>query len=292
VRQSLDQWISEIIAEGQEDPERGDLSALHLVHMKGTTADPLHEITLGKRTYTPQQLAEIFERKANSYAQDLPGVQTFCLWAFFGDKTKPGAQHPFAIEGEPAPNGLGTEGPHPQGLTQQAMRHTEVMFGAMSRQTQALFHMMQGMAAMVVRENETLRAQSVADREALMGLIQDKMLNDHKIHIEESRLSQANEDRKALLKYAPALLNTIMGKEVFPQSTADSALLETLVEGLADLPQEKLMMLAEFVKPEMLGPLMARATSVIEKRKEEASKLHALAKTIVTDNPERDAAGE
>lgn len=295
MRQTLEEWIKEIRQEGEEDVRGlGPLTGLALVHMKGTAPDELHVIDLkpGKRTYTDQQIAEICERKAHSYAQDLPGIQTFCLWAYFGDERKPKAQHPFVIEGEAANTGLATEGPHPQGLTQQAMRHTESMHSLIFRQSQSLFQAMQGVTTMMARENEHLRAENFEARRILGDLMMQKMTDDSAVRLREQQMAQQMKDRELLMKFAPALINTIMGKEVFPQSTADSAMLDSLVEGLADLPQDRLMSLAEYIKPEMLGPLMAKANAFLDKRKAEAEKLHALAKTTVSDNPERDAAGE
>src|SRR5271170_1032521 len=116
------------------DETRGGVCAkIALVHMRG--ADDGREVwTAPVNGKKPGELAEIFQRKAQSTAQDLglggSGVQMFELWAFYSDgagkvRKEPEAWHPLPVKSKQPRDGFGTEGPSGAGPEAQRMRHLE-----------------------------------------------------------------------------------------------------------------------------------------------------------------------
>jgi len=285
-RQTLESWISEIL----KDEEKGECSLLSLVHLAGTAKHEVSSIRPnGTRKWTAAELASLFNHKANANAQDLPGVQSYVLNAYYGsiaDGTRPevGTFFPIRINPQPIETGMATEGAHAEGLTMQAMRHSEVFFQMSIRQTAEIFQATQATLSMLVKQNSELMAENHDAFVIVKELLAEKGVEDHTRRMKEIEARKSADRSKQLMAMVPALANTITGKEIFPQSSGDTALIENLAEGLSKVPPEKLMGLADLVPPELLGPLMARANEVIEKKKKESARSQEIVRSFDGDN--------
>lgn len=262
-KQTLDQWIHEALT----DPEKGaKCSALALIHRAGVKEQEIHAVKLGDRQWVAKDLAKLFLGKAENYAAELPGVQTFNLLAFYGDRTQFEALKPFMINGEAELPGLATEGPTKDGLVQQSMRHSEGVIQLAFRQTNAMCEAMQRMADTVVRENISLRNEN---REAA-EIVRDTMLklSDQREGAIMKRLEfqRSSAERQKWLSFGPALINSLLGKEIFPQHVADTALIDAIAESLSDTDISKLAATG-VIKPEVWGPLAQRMAQSLEKKR-------------------------
>jgi len=280
-RKTLQTWI----AEAKVDPDKEKpVSMMTLVHMVGQAEREIHTVRFGGNPREDSELAQLFQGKAETYCQDIPGVQSFCLLAFYGTN-EPEARHTFIINVEQEFNGLATEGPHAQGLTQQAMRHSEAIIQMSFRQTAMLFDSTQRTLAMLSDQNVKLM-QERNDAYEIVHKVMLKDITDSREHDEKmAREAQAAEERKKWLSFAPALLNTILGREVFPQATADTALIETIV---SNLDEKSIMKMAEVVPASLWGPLAARFETSLRNRRllrEENSKAFG------DEDPEANAVG-
>jgi hypothetical protein len=254
--------------------------------MVGTLEKEIHSVRLGAgKNVHEKQLAELFQHKAESYCQDIPGVQTFGLLAFYG-KGEAEARHPFLINSEPDYGGLSTEGPTNQGQIQQMMRHNETAMQIAFRQSNAAFEqlnlnmrIMSEIASKALTENRDYL-------EVVTKLVLERSTNDHDNRMKQLEFERASEERKNLMRSAPALLNTIFGREVFPQATEDTALIETIADKLSPEDIEKL---AGIVPVELLGPLMNRFQKAFEAKQLKRSQEQRLLAKV---NPEDDAAGD
>jgi hypothetical protein len=293
-RQPLDAWLDEVM---RDDTRGAPCTRIALVHMRG--ADDGREVWTapvnGKR---PAELAEIFERKARSTAQDLgtfgSGVQMFELWAFYGDRNKPEAWHPLPIRSKQPRDGFGSEGPAGTGPEAQRMRHLE---GAQQQVYAKQAHLDRTQADLITFLGSSLvrvmneSQQMAKDMIAMFAREQDR---SHQYRMEEIRAIKDQQWKERLLTIAPAAVNTAFGKEVFPQATADTSLLVSIVEGMADeQPAALEMFLSAFKdKPEIHGILTARVAEIIKAKTDKEEERQKALDAIPEGDPEADAGGQ
>lgn len=279
-RTTLESWIGEALV----DPDKpGACTMLALVHMVGPTEREIHTKKIAPGVDV-QDLANLFRGKAEAYAQDLPGAQTFNILAFYAGSNEPQARWPFLITGETQFSGLATEGPSPSGQLQQNMRHQEMVLGLAFRQTQVVFDtMMRIQAGSDAREQryqereERLMAENFDAHQIVREVIERQMTSDHDRHMTRMNFERTTGERKKFLTFLPALVNTVLGREIFPQSTADTALFESLADNLTPDQIEKL---ACILPPELQGPLAVRISAHLDKKAKaeaEAARVRALA---------------
>ena len=92
------------------------------------------------------------------------------------------------------------------------------------------------------------------------------------------------------MSFAPALINTLLGKEIFPQATADTSLVETIAD---NIKEEDIQKLAGVLPPELWGPLAVRMKAHIDKRlAEKAERERQMKELPPHPDPEADAAGD
>lgn len=291
-KKSLDQWITEAMLDDDKD---GKISAISLVHMVGQVPREIHAAKLveGKKV-DPKALADMFMGKAQTYCQELPGVHTFNLLAFYGQRSDPQAYHPFIVNSIPEHNGtaLATENPTPEGQKMQAMRQGEMVFQQVYRRQAQLDEYSMNL----IREQNVMLKSALAENRDMFSIFKEVMLqmatNQHANRMKELEFQRSTGERERMLKFLPPLVNTVLGKEIFPQSVEDTA----IVEGIAaNLKEEDLVKLGGIVPPEMLGPLYARVEKAMAKKRLEQEALkqaNGIVKRVGLQDPEADAAGD
>lgn len=285
-RKTLDSWINDAISDPDKD---GKCSMISLVHMVGQQQKEIHTTKFGSsKTWSSLDLSAMFRSKAEAYSQDLPGVQTFQLLAFYGEKTQPEAFQPFTINVTGDHSGLSTESPTDQGRLQQIMRQSEMLIQQVYRRQQVMDDYSLRLIEQQGNRIDTLSRENRDAFDIVKDMLMTQALNDHNRKMEGLRYERETGERKKLMGFAPALINTILGREVFPQSVADTALVESIADSLGE---EDIMKLASVLKPEMMGPLAARLMMYEEKKNKEQTALRLAAGVKVRD-PEADAAGD
>lgn len=275
-RKSLEKWISEAL----DDPDKeGKLQAMSLVHYQGSSQIEVHSMKFVDGTnYNPQTIANTFNGKAETDCQNLVGMQQYCILAFYGGSVQPGARFPMLIDGEAGGkfNGLSTEGPDPKGQTQQAMRLTETIvkgsFGILS----SVQHFQQEFMRSTVQENRELRTEN---RE-MLGIMKEVLLQQtqlsHEQRMKEAEVAGNLELKKTLFKAIPVLTNQLTGKEVFPQSSEDTALIEMMAEHMD--PEKVAAFLPMLGIPAAAqGALMSRLTRYMQEKREGQERIKAIA---------------
>lgn len=292
-KQTLDRWIDEAL----NDPDKGGrhCTRIVLVHMQGANGQrELHCVTLGEGSgKTPKMLANMFEGKASNYSQDLPGLQTFNLLAFYGDATEPEAFHPFSLAGEHFHPGLSTEAPNAEGITQMLMRHLEIKEKLQTQErvstSDTLMQMIEFLSKALIKAQEE-NAEAFAIMKEIML---EKTLNQHDLKMKELAFARSTSERDKLAKIIPGLVNTVSGREVFPQSTVDTQILEGIVEH-ADLETIQKMAGGKDFPPELVAMVMGRFTEIQEAKNKEAERARILAaqSRSLSADPEAEAAGD
>jgi hypothetical protein len=272
-RTTLDAWIQDAMT----DPDKERITRFTLVQMQGTGHLEIHTYKFAseKSSADPKQLANMFRGKAETYAQDLPGVQTFNLWAYYG-KEEPEARQPFTVNVaiDPMAGGLYTEPPTDQGLTMQKMRQNEALMQQVYRRQQVQDEWVIRWAEMQSRENERLRREGIDREQIMLDMMRQNILNDHTMRMDALKYHRETEERKKWLQFAPALVNQLLGTEIFPQSTEDSALIEGIAEHISE---DHLKMLGSLGIPDaLLGPLAGRVQKALKAKREENETMRAL----------------
>lgn len=282
-RQTLEQWIHEALTD--EDKTK-PCTAISLVHRQGGRELELHTTHIGTRQWDAKSLAKMFLSKAENYAAEIPGVQTFNLLAFYGG-TQWEAIKPFMINGQEELPGLGTEPATKDGFLAQSMRHTEAMTQMCLKQMAAMTGQICGMFEQVTRENMSLRKENqeavLIVRDAIMKMTEGR----EEAMMKRLAFQRATEERKTWLSFGPALINSLLGREVFPQNTADTALIEAIANSLTEDDMQTLAA-SGVIKPHLLGPLSQRMAKVLERKRIAAG---AAQEALAKIDPEEDAAG-
>lgn len=279
---TLESWIHEAMTDTDKEKE---ISAFTLMHMVGQGEREIHTCRLGSKQWLPRDLGNLFRHKAQVYCQELPGVQTFNLLAFYGSD-EPQASHPFTMQGETDLHQLTTEGPDEKGLRMQGMRHVEAITQLNHRSIAHVLDTMSRMNETLLRENLEVRRENREGFALMKEMMAQQALGRHEYKMKELEYERSSSERKKWLEFAPSLVNSILGTEVFPQSTEDTALLETIANSLSE---EDLLKLGSILKPEILGPISARFEKVFKAKQLKSA---AEKRQLSAKNPEDDAAGD
>lgn len=265
VSQSTDQWIREVLT---DDTKEGKCTSIALVHIRnGQQEKEIHAIQLGNRQWDPKDLADTFRGKAESDAEQIPGMQTYCLLAFWANRKEPQARKPLLVQGWNQVDGLSTEAPTSAGLAQQAMRHLEVQTQTYTRQMQILFDASGRALETVTQSNIHLRQENHDLTTLIRDLVMGQANNRHQHRMAELEYERESNERKKMWQLAPALVNSFTGREVFPQSSEDSALIESLVTELLEAGPAAMEALGNLkISPKLMGSLASRFNKELEKR--------------------------
>lgn len=281
-RQTLSEWIHEAMI----DPDKGGRCvALSLVLKVGIQDQEIHSCKFGGRAFESKQLAEMFQNKAEAYAQDLPGAQTFNILAFYEGENEPQARHPFVIQPQNEFNGLTTEGPDERGMRQQGMRLTEAIVHNTFRMQSMLFQVCQNT---IEAQDRRINHLSHENQE-MFNILREEMLNrinrEHERSMQIAQYERETAERKKWLGLIPPLTNTVMGREIFPQNTADTSMLEAIAESLASKTPEEAGAaagaLANVIPPELVGPILKRLNEIAEAKKKEKALIAMKAQAMV-----------
>lgn len=283
-KQTLEQWIHEALTDADK---LKPCSKIALVHRSGIREVELHTTIIGSRQWNATDLAKMFYGKAENYAAELPGYQQFNLLAFYGENPQWEAIKPFGIAGQEELPGNATEAPSKEGLVQQSMRHAEACMHAMMKQTAVLTGAMNTMFEQVVRENISLRKENMDATVIVRDAIMSRTAQNNEARMKELEFQRATEERAKWLSFGPAFINTILGREVFPQASADSALIDAIADSLSEEDIGKLASTG-VIKPEVWGPLAKRMSESLRKKREAKEQA---AKALATVDPEVDAMG-
>lgn len=286
----LETWIREALTDSDKE---GPCTALVLVYNKpGGAIREVKNVKLAGKTHDPKTLADLFQGTAETFAQDFGGMSQFEIQAFYGTKEAQAIHTITIIDGEMQAGGKArtvketNDGP---GIIAQSMRHTENAFTLLAQLVQnGAVTSLQREQSMAARETE-LRNEVNEAYKIVREMMMAKTAADHEMHMKEMSFRQTQLIQQKIMELVPALANTVSGRDIFPQSTADTALIEALALKVKPEMLEQLNM-AGILPPELMGPLAARFSDVLRKKKEEEEAV----KKLVPSNPDPalDATGE
>jgi hypothetical protein len=289
-------WITEQLGDTTQE---GQLSLVGLLHFRaGGEEVEIHSMKVGAPKWgNAEVMASVLDGIATRHARGIPGAQQFQLVATFGGSGKPTRFLPFTKAGKlefgAIPGGLATEAPSDVGARQQGMRLIEIIAQGSFSQNQ---HNAQTQAVIIDRLMKR-QAELEGENRELFVALRDQLIEfmklDHERRMKELEYTRSTEERRKLLQLLPALANAISGREVFPATAEDSAIVETLADNISE---DELKMLAQVLgqkSPELAGLIMTRFAAIQKKKKEQAEEVAKLSKQATGRiDPELDAAGD
>jgi hypothetical protein len=216
-RVTVQQWIAGALA---DDDKGAPCSCLSLMYLKGIAQEEIHTKQLTGPQSAPQ-LAEFFIDRACGYAQDLAGIQTFKMLAFYG-KAEPQASFPFTVaDGQLTVGDNSSYSKHEPtvtGLLGQLMKHNEHIMGLNTQ-------LVMGFAAEGMQLRKDLSEATMLVRDAVMQMATIGHDNQMKV----LAFQRETQERKAFGEALPAMVNHLTGREIVPEGFA----LAKTLEGMA-----------------------------------------------------------
>ncbi len=300
-REEIKNFLEEQFAIVEED---GAVTLVTLVHHAHTGAVDLHNMKVGHGKWTKaDEMAHTFDGLAVRHARGIVGggAQQYELSVCRGTNSRPTAVLPFVRVGSAnitGPGGsLATEPPTPMGQVQQGMRMGEQVVQGMIGQINPTFRVQGELIDRLMRRLAEVDQENRELWIACKDLLLDLHKTRHAEKLQELNAARLAEFQKQAMTLAPALLNMMAGREVFPLSTADTAILDTIA-GWAS--PEDIRMITGVLANKDGGPAIASALTerfdLYHKRKiaEAATEKRLIdglpARTY--EEAERDAAGE
>lgn len=274
-KQTLESWIREAMTDEDKD---GECAAITLMHISGAGEKEVHTVRVGIKPLEPAALARLFRHKAEGYGGEMPGVQQFCLCAFYkGTDSKeirpePEARHPFMINGELDYGGLATEGPDAKGLVSQAMRHLEVQTQNYVRGNANIVEALSTLNSQLVTMNSKLMTEQHSMMELFKTVIVERAMDERKARMEALEHQRSSAERSKWIGMVPPLVNNIFGREVFPVGTEASSILERV----AMLDESQLKQVAAALPPDVWAPLASLLEKMLREKREQEEKTEEL----------------
>ena len=272
-RQSIAEWLQQAV---DDDQKGGECYALAVVHLTdgGAGQREVDRMALPAEM-TIREIGARFEQRVEQHVYDLPGHQAFRLYAFYGASKEPGAEFPFARSGTLQFPANVTEAATKEGLLAQTMRHHENMSNHYLAGQKELILGFAQLAREAVNHNQALATETEQLRRELADArkILDESASSHERTAHEITERQRKEERDDLMRrkfmeWAPALINTITGKKVFPETTEDTSIVNGLLDSMGPEHISMLIGVLQNTNPTAAGIVSARANEIFKKRKE------------------------
>jgi len=274
-RHTVDSWVESTITEVIDGK---GCSAIALLHIKGM--GQTEEVTTKpiESTVNPHELAENLIGRAEGFSQDLPGLQTFKLIAFYGSNEPHNPFHFTTSDGTVTSRSevmMSVHEPTPTGVLGQQMKHIEALIAQNAQLVSGNMAMANGIVSMCFGPNGIIQQSIKAQLEAV-EVVKDAMLDMHKerkeLIIEESKAAQNLQTRKAIIDAIPHLANRFTGHEIFSEQANDSKIIEALAMKVAPQDIDMLVSLGKLTKEQGLL-LSARFASILEEKRKESKAL-------------------
>jgi hypothetical protein len=275
-RQSVDQWVQSVISEKVEDK---GCSAIALLHLKGV-GGATEEITTRpvEGTIDVAEVANFLVGRAEGFSQDLPGLQTFKLIAFYGTNEAHNPFHFTTSDGNVTSRTeimMSAHEPTPTGLLGQLMKHNETLMSQNNQLVTANMTMANGVLAMCFGPQGVIQASIRAQLETV-EIVKDVNLDMFKqrkeLAIEEHKAASDLQMRKAIIDVFPHMVNRFTGREVFDENSNRAKAFEALAVKFSPKDIEFLVSIGKLSQEEGLL-LSAQCAAIIEEKRKEAEAL-------------------
>jgi hypothetical protein len=253
-RNPLTDWLHSALS----DPEKAHpCSALLLAYETRAGDEEVQTVKFQSGTqWRPEELADRLYSIACEHCKDDRGIEhRYKLFAFYGSDEPQNVKR-FTLSPMGDELQFVGETPDARGAMQQGQRLLETM-------AQGTFRLLGQLVGSAAQETMHLRRALHEANEMTMTLMMKIADKDHERQIELLKFQRETEERQMWYSYAPLLINTILDREVFPQGTVDTKIVEAAAENLS---VEDLQALSQKLPPHLWGPLAARLDKALKKK--------------------------
>jgi hypothetical protein len=275
-RQTVDTWVQTVIAESVDGRQCTAVTCLHLKGVGGATEEVVTRPLEGP--VNVKELADHLVGRAEGFAQELPGLQTFKLLAFYGTAEPHNPFHFTVSDGTVISRTEAMQSAHeptPTGLLGQLMKHNEQLMQQNMVLTQSHTQLAQGVLAMCLGPQGVIAQSRQSELEAI-AVVKDatlSMLRERReARLEEVKGMQELQTRKAILDALPHMVNRWTGHEVFPDTANKAAIIDKLAFKITPQDLEFLVQMGKLTQDEALI-LSAQFASIVEAKKKELDAL-------------------
>jgi hypothetical protein len=275
-RQTVEQWVTSVISEVIDGKGCSVIALLHLKGVGGASEEVTSKPLEG--TVNAKELADHLIGRAEGFSQDLPGLQTFKIVAFYGSNEPHNPFHFTVSDGAVTSRSesmMSAHEPTPVGLMGQLMKNNEFL----SRQNADLVQQNMTMANNVVAMcfgPQGMVQQSIRAQLEAVEVVKDAMLDMSKqrreILLEEHKAAQDLQIRKAVIDALPMITNRITGHEIFDEKANRAKMLELFAMKISPQDLEVLVSMGKITKEEALV-ISSQFAAIVEEKKKEADAL-------------------
>ena len=300
VRAEMRGWIAECLADVEQE---GGCSIIGLLHKDGSGREnTIFSMKAGSGKFGDvDAMTETFHRMAQRHANGLIGQQQFELNAVWGKSDTATRVLPFGMPGRlqfgAIPGGGATEPPTEIGMRSQGMRMGEMAvqgaFGQMARNSEVQQRIVDGLMRRQTELEQENRELWIGCKNLLLELGRQR----HDERMKELTAARLADFQKQAMRLAPALLNMVADREIFPLAVADESIFDFIASTTTPADFKALTtILAQKEGGEKIVPvLIDRYNKYHERQAEEAKKEQRLLAGLPDrsyEEAERDAMGD
>lgn len=282
-RQTIDSWIETVIADNVGGKA---CTAIALLHLKGIGGQGDEVVTRPiEGTVNIKEMADYFIGRAEGASQDLPGIQTFKVVAFYGSNEQRNAFHFTCNDGgliSRSEAALAIHEPTSQGQQGMLMKHNEMTTRALldsvasrERAVQEREQMSNGILVMCLGPEGIVQRflKSTLEFTEVMKDVQLDMFEKRRqLTIEEHKAASDLQMQRAVMDAIPHLVNRWTGREVFSEKDNKAAIIDKLAFKITPQDLELLVQMGKISKEEALV-LSAQFAAIVEEKKKELEAL-------------------
>lgn len=271
-RITVDQWVQTVITDTVDGRPCSAVTCLHVKGVGGATEEIVTKALEGPCNV--KEIADHLVGRAEGFSQELAGLQTFKLLAFYGTNEPHNPFHFTATDGNVVSRNEAMQSAHeptPTGLLGQLMKHNEQIVQQNMALTQANMQLAQGVLGMCLGPQGII-ARAQTDMIDAIGVVKDATLDmftqRRQLRLEELESQKSLQTRQAIIDAIPSLVNRWTGHEVFSEKNTRAKLLEKLALKVKPDDLELMVQLGKLSPEEALMLSTEFAAIVAEKTKE------------------------
>jgi len=236
-----------------------------LMHVDGVgSRSEVYTMQIAPGAMDAADIAETMESRAEVYCSGSTDKKKFELGFFYGNE-KPLRPYVFWVTSATALSEHGVEEATAKGLVKSVMSAANeiqrINFEQINANGQAMIEMVEAVTAHAKVVNEQLkevREERDALVDHLMSMRFQGQSKEHEYRMQELEKQKKNEMFHQVMTLLPGLANQILKKNVFPESTGDTALLKGLGASLMQMDPKVVLGVFSQLPETVGGPLMSR----------------------------------
>jgi hypothetical protein len=275
-RHTVDSWVEATIGEVIDGKGCSAISLLHLKGIGGASEEVTTRPIEG--TVNPHDLAENLIGRAEGFSQDLPGLNTFKLIAFYGSNEAHNPFHFTTSDGSLMSRSetvMSAHEPTPTGVLGQQMKHIEALIAQNNQLVTANMTTANAIITMCFGPSGLVR-ESIQSQLEAVAVVKDAMLDMHRerkaLIIEESKAAQDLQMRKAVIDFIPKIANRLTGREIIDEKSNRAEILEMIAEKISPQDLDLFVAMGKITKEQALV-LSAQFAAIVEEKRKESEAL-------------------